>query len=132
MATPRSSRTARRQSRAALRRGPDDREVGRRTERETAVERAAQAVDTVAPCCRFSSFRARCSRCRTQTGQRLMTISDIRSARTLAKPQKSLRAVNPARRRRIVEDAHLGEQSGLIPIEMRVGDFASLELDDAG
>ena len=61
-----------------------------------------------------------------------MTVADIRSARTLAKPQKSLRAVNHARRQRIVEDAHLGEQIGLIPIEMLVGDFACLELDDAG
>jgi hypothetical protein len=39
---------------------------------------------------------------------------------------------NPARCQRVIEDAHLGEQSGLIPIEMLVGDFASLELDDTG
>jgi hypothetical protein len=43
-----------------------------------------------------------------------------------------LRAVNPARCQRVIEDAHLGEQSGLIPIEMLVGDFASLELDYSG
>ena len=61
-----------------------------------------------------------------------MTIADIRSARGSAKSKKLLRAVNPARCQRVIEDAHLGEQSGLIPIEMLVGDFASLELDDTG
>jgi hypothetical protein len=64
--------------------------------------------------------------------QRLMTIADIRTASGSAKSQKLLRAVNPARCQRVIEDAHLGEQSGLIPIEMLVGDFASLELDYTG
>jgi hypothetical protein len=54
------------------------------------------------------------------------------AAPALAKSQKLLRAVNPAGCQRVIEDAHLGEQSGLIPIEMLVGDFAALELDNAG
>ena len=49
-----------------------------------------------------------------------------------AKSQKLPRAVNTGRCQRVIEDADLGEQSGLIPIEMLVGDFASLELDDTG
>jgi len=43
-----------------------------------------------------------------------------------------LRAINTGRCQRVIEDAHLGEQSGVIPIEMLVGDLASLELDDTG
>ena len=64
--------------------------------------------------------------------RRLLIIAEIRTARGSAKSQKLLRAVNPARCQRVIEDAHLGEQRGLIPIEMLVGDFASLELDDPG
>src|SRR6516162_2090648 len=61
----------------------------------------------------------------------LMTIANIRSV-GVSKVSEVAARCQPARCHQMVQDAHLGEQSGLIPIETLVGDFASLELDDTG
>jgi hypothetical protein len=39
-------------------------------------------------------------------------------------------AANSGRRQGMIENAHLGEQRGLIPIEMLMGHFAVLKLDE--
>jgi len=43
-----------------------------------------------------------------------------------------LRTSNPGRRRRMIQDAHLGEQRRLIPIKVLMGHLGVLKLNDSG
>src|SRR5215469_9706691 len=56
--------------------------------------------------------------------------SRSRLPRRLSKFQKSRCTSHSSRCGRVIQDAQLGEYRGLIPIEMLVGDFACLKLND--
>jgi hypothetical protein len=49
-----------------------------------------------------------------------------------SKFQKFCRTFGSSRRHWMIQDAHLGEQRGVIPIEVLMGHFAVLKPDDAG